>query len=191
MKYIIGIILGAIVLILLSFFFKRRFFSEIDRLEAWKIEVMNRPVLDEVTKIKQLNMSGEAEQYFESWRKTWDAVVTVDLPEVEELLFDAEEYVDKFRFKKAKETFEKIENTLNQAEAKIDEMVNELNKIIESEAKNRQDFLDLQKLHQLLKKNLLAHRHMFGNSARQLERLLSFVNDNSTCTKGRQNKGTI
>ncbi|WAA10139.1 septation ring formation regulator EzrA [Fervidibacillus albus] len=177
MKYIIGIILGAIVLILLSFFFKRRFFSEIDRLEAWKIEVMNRPVLDEVTKIKQLNMSGEAEQYFESWRKTWDAVVTIDLPEVEELLFDAEEYVDKFRFKKAKETFEKIENTLKQAEVKIDEMVNELNKIIESEAKNRQDFLDLQKLHQLLKKNLLAHRHMFGNSARQLERLLSFVND--------------
>ncbi|WAA11697.1 septation ring formation regulator EzrA [Fervidibacillus halotolerans] len=177
MKYIIGTILGAIILLGISFFVKRKFFSEIDQLESWKIEVMNRPVLDEVTKIKQLNMSGETEQYFERWRKTWDEVVTVDLPEVEELLFDAEEYVEKFRFKKAKDTFVQIEDTLKKAETKIDEMIKELNKIIESEAQNRQDFLDLQDTFKLLKKNLLAHRHVFGKSASHLERLLSYVSD--------------
>ena len=108
MVYIIGIVLVIAVLLVIGYFVKKKYYSEIDRLEAWKIDVMNRPVLDEVGKIKQLNMSGQAEEYFENWRKMWDAIVTEDLPTVEEWLFDAEEHVDKFRFKRAKEIFAEI-----------------------------------------------------------------------------------
>ncbi|MCU9614220.1 septation ring formation regulator EzrA [Caldibacillus lycopersici] len=177
MEYVIGIILFIIALIIIGFFVKKKYYSVIDRLESWKIEVMNRPVLDEVGKIKQLNMSGQAEEFFERWRKTWDSVVTVELPNVEEWLFDAEEYVDKFRFNKAKEVFLQIETTLKQAEAKIDEMVVKLNELIGSEEKNREDILELQELFKTMKKNLLAHRHAYGKAAGPLEEKLLNTNN--------------
>lgn len=73
-----------------------------DRLEAWKIDLLNRPILDELSKVKRLNMTGQTEELFERWRNQWDDVVTVKLPNLEEMLFDAEEYIDRYRFQKAK-----------------------------------------------------------------------------------------
>lgn len=63
-----------------------------------------RPVLDEMSKVKQLNMTGQTEELFERWRQEWDELVTSKLPGIEDYLFDAEEYIDKYRFKKAKES---------------------------------------------------------------------------------------
>ena len=177
MEIVIGIVLVLIVLFVIGFFVKRKYYSEIDRLEAWKIEVMNRPVLDEVGKIKQLNMSGQAEEYFENWRKTWDKIVTEDLPAVEEWLIDAEDLVGKFRFNQVKEIFSKIENKLSQSVQKIDEMVIHINQIIESDEKNREEILNLQDQYKSLKKALLAHRHSYGNSIRKLEVLMSAIDD--------------
>ena len=88
--------------IIWGYFFKKKYFKEIDRLEKWKLDIMNRPILDELSKVKQLKMNGETEEMFEHWRSEWDAIITVHMPDVEEFLFDAEEYVDKYRFKKSK-----------------------------------------------------------------------------------------
>ena len=46
---------------------KRKYYSEVDRYESWKIDIMNRPVLDEMSKVKQLNMTGQTEELFERW----------------------------------------------------------------------------------------------------------------------------
>ena len=53
-----------------------------------------------MSKIKHLKMTGETEEFFERWREEWDEIVTAHLPKVEELLYDAEENADKYRFKK-------------------------------------------------------------------------------------------
>ncbi|RKO62599.1 septation ring formation regulator EzrA [Caldibacillus debilis] len=169
MEYVIGIVLIAAVLILIGFFVKRNYYQEIDRLEAWKIEIMNRPVLDEIAKIKQLKMHGQAEEYFEQWRKTWDNIVTGDLPDVEEWLYDAEDCVSKYRFSKAKEVLAKIERTLKSTEEKMESMLAELNELIGSEKKNREDIARLEQLYKKLKKELLANRHSFGKAAARLE----------------------
>ncbi|WP_235597153.1 septation ring formation regulator EzrA [Caldibacillus debilis] len=169
MEYVIGIVLIAAVLILIGFFVKRNYYQEIDRLEAWKIEIMNRPVLDEIAKIKQLKMHGQAEEYFEQWRKTWDNIVTGDLPDVEEWLYDVEDCVSKYRFSKAKEVLAKIERTLKSTEEKMESMLAELNELIGSEKKNREDIARLEQLYKKLKKELLANRHSFGKAAARLE----------------------
>lgn len=54
-------------------------------------------------------MTGQTEELFERWRNQWDDVVTVKLPDLEEMLFDAEEHTDRYRFKKAKEVQQSIE----------------------------------------------------------------------------------
>ncbi|MCM3166617.1 septation ring formation regulator EzrA [Peribacillus frigoritolerans] len=175
MDYIIGVIVLILIFIIWGYFFKKRYFKEIDRLESWKISITHRPVLEELSKVKQLNMTGETEEMFENWRIEWDAIITDHMPEVEELLFDAEESVDKYRFSRSKEIQRKITVKLNEIEEMIKKILYELNELVGSEEKNRLEIEDIKESYRQLKKSLLAHRHNYGKAADKLESSLDEV----------------
>ena len=136
---------------------------------------MNRSAMEEVGKIKEVKMTGEAEECFEQWRKAWDRVISNDLPNVEEWLYDAEESVDKFRFSQAKEIFVKIEEGLKACETKIQKHVDQMQKVIESEEKNREEIQTIVETYKQLKKELLAHQHAFGKASVQLEKVIQAI----------------
>jgi len=172
MEYIIGGIVILIVLFLTGFFLKKKYYKEVDRLESWKMDITNRPVLDEMSKVKQLNMTGQTEELFERWRNDWDEIVAVRLPNVEEYLFDAEEYIDKYRFRKAKSVQLEIERYLTDIEDSIKVMLTELNELVGSEEKNRKEIDELKDVYRESKKSLLAHHHTYGKAAELLEQQL-------------------
>lgn len=173
--YFIGFIILLLALFVLGYFIKKKYFKEMDRLETWKIDLFNRPILDEMSKVKQLNMTGQTEELFEGWRNQWDDIVTVKLPELEELLFDAEEFIDKYRFKKAKATQQEIKDKLQSTQDEINKIVEELHELVGSEEKNRTEIEQLKELYRETKKTLLAHRHSFGKSEKYLEAQLEDV----------------
>jgi septation ring formation regulator len=175
LKYLIGFIILLLALFVLGYFIKKNYFKEMDRLEAWKIDLFNRPIMDEMSKVKQLNMTGQTEELFEGWRNQWDDIVTVQLPDLEEMLFDAEEFTDKYRFKKAKAVQQEINNTLQATENEINKIVEELHELVGSEEKNRTEIEQLKELYRETKKTLLAHRHSFGKSEKFLETQLDDV----------------
>ncbi|GLB58521.1 septation ring formation regulator EzrA [Cytobacillus sp. NCCP-133] len=172
MEYIIGGIVILICLYLTGYFLKKKHYKEIDRLETWKMDITDRPVLDEMSRVKKLNMTGQTEELFERWRNEWDEIVTVQLPDVEEYLFDAEEHIDKYRFKKAQEVQQKIEKRLNEVEENIKKLLSELNELVRSEEKNRAEIEELKEMYRECKKSLLAHRHTFGKAETLLEQQL-------------------
>src|SRR3954451_5454212 len=135
--YFIGFFILLLALFVWGYIIKKRYFKEMDRLEAWKIDLLNRPILDEMSKVKQLNMTGQTEELFERWRSQWDDVVTVKLPDLEEMLFDAEEYIDRYRFKKAKEVQQAIDTKLQETEDEINKILEQLHELVGSEEKNR------------------------------------------------------
>jgi septation ring formation regulator len=174
-NYIIGFIILLLALFVLGYFIKKKYFKEMDRLEAWKIDLFNRPIMDEMSKVKQLNMTGQTEELFEGWRNQWDDIVTVKLPDLEEMLFDAEEYIDHYRFNKAKGIQQDINNKLQATENEINKIVEELHELVGSEEKNRTEIEQLKELYRETKKTLLAHRHSFGKSEKHLETQLEEV----------------
>lgn len=175
MEYIIGAIAILIIVYFIGYFMKRKFYSEVDRYEAWKIDIMNRPVLEEMSKVKQLNMTGQTEELFERWRQEWDELVTAKLPGIEDYLFDAEEYIDRYRFSKAKESLAAIDTKLTETEDKIKKILHELNELVGSEEKNREEIDGLKEQYRECKKNLLTHRHSFGKAEASLEAMLEEI----------------
>ena len=175
MEFIIGGIAIIICIFLAGFFMKKKYYKEMDRLEAWKIEISTRPVLNEMQKVKQLNMNGQTEERFERWRGIWDEIQTVLLPDLEELLFDAEEHIDKYRFKKVKEVQASIAQELTNMDGKIDLLLSELQELIGSEEMNRVEIEELKDIYRECKKMLLAHRHSFGKTEKHLEKRLEDV----------------
>ncbi|NMH67850.1 septation ring formation regulator EzrA [Bacillus sp. RO3] len=177
MQYVIAGIILILIIFLIGFISRKKYYAEVDRYEAWKIDIMNKPVSDELSKVKQLNMTGQTEELFDGWRQGWDEIVAVQLPDVEELLFDAEEYTDKFRFNKAKEVLARIEEVLSGIEEKIEQILNELHDLVGSEEKNREEIQALQDEYRNSKKQLLAYRHTYGQSAKYIEDILDKLSE--------------
>ncbi|MGG3915035.1 septation ring formation regulator EzrA [Rossellomorea vietnamensis] len=177
MQYVIAGIILILIVFLIGFISRKKYYAEIDRYEAWKIDIMNKPVSDELSRVKQLNMTGQTEELFDGWRQGWDEIVAVQLPDVEELLFDAEEYTDKFRFNKTKEVLSRIDQVLTDTEKKIEQILNELNELVGSEEKNREEIQALQEEFRNSKKQLLAYRHTYGQTAKHMEAVLDKLSE--------------
>lgn len=88
-----------------------------------------------MSKIKHLKMTGQTEEFFEKWREEWDEIVTAHMPKVEELLYDAEELADKYRFKRANQVLVHIDDLLTAAESNIEAILREISDLVTSEEK--------------------------------------------------------
>src|SRR5690554_5590679 len=97
MEYVIGVILVIIVAIIVLLLFRKRLYDQVDYFENWKIDIMGRNVAAKITKVKSLNIQGEVKQQLDRWKDEWDKILTKDLADVEEALFDTENAADQFR----------------------------------------------------------------------------------------------
>ncbi len=168
-EFVIGAIIVVLIFLTYAMVSKKKNASEIDQLDMRKTELLHRPVNEELTKVKRLNMTGQTEALFDRWRMEWDEIVTVDIPAVDEQLFASEEQAEKFRFGAAKKTNMDITNRLDQIEQKVNNILTELNQLIGSEEKNRAEGEEMHSRMREAKKRLLAHRHTFGKAAPVLE----------------------
>ncbi len=176
LQYVIyGVIIAILAIIIYGAISRKRVYKEVDRLEAWKIQIMNKPVTDEIAKIKGLNMSGETEQKFESWRNEWDEILTLKLPDLEERLFDVEEAANKYRFMKARNMSEDIAKELSAIEEGIQAMLDDVHLLINSEEDNRKQIDDIRKYFKDLKKYFKQNLNMLGTTVYSFEKRLELI----------------
>ena len=176
MKTIIIAIIVLIILTTIAFLFRRKHIQEIGRLEKEKLQIQHKPILEEMTKVKQLNMTGETEEKFERWRTEWTEVMDVHMPKIDSLLFDVEDMVDRFRFRKATGTEKEIQEQIRFCDHKMNAILKELNELVGSEEKNRIEIEKLKEQHRAARKTVLAHQHSFGMTASPLEKELESFN---------------
>lgn len=171
-KYFIIPIIILLVLVTIAFLFRRKHIREIGILENEKLQIQNKPIFEEMMKVKQLNMTGETEEKFERWRTEWTEVIDIHMPKIDSLLFDVEDMVDRFRFKKATLTEKDIQERIRQCDKKKDAILTELNELVGSEEKNRIEMEKLREQYRLARKTILAHQHAFGTTVEPLEKEL-------------------
>lgn len=170
MKIIIGVLVAVIIFVIFSYLRRKKIYAEVDRLETWKVSIMNKPVSEELSKVKDLNMTGQTEELFENWRYQWDDILSSELQSIEEYLFDAEDLVDKYRFKKAKDVLAMANQKLEGIEDKIKSIFDELDELIGSQAKSVEQIDMLEVTYTELKKKLLNQRHQYGSTTALLEK---------------------
>lgn len=173
MKYVIGGILLLIVLFIVGLIWRKRVYDEVDRLESWKMDIMNRRVTDELSKVKNLNLSGETQEKFEAWRSKWDHILTKNLPELEEDLFDAEEAADKYQLKRVNKVIQVTEGKLEAIETTIASMYEELDTLLNSEQNSREQMEAVGPELKELSKTLVENRHLYGKAVYVFERQIA------------------
>lgn len=169
LEYIVIAIIILVAVILYGTFARRKIYNEIDRLEEWKIDILNRPVTDEISKVKGLIMSGQTEEKFEKWREEWDEIVAVKLPNLEDQLMDTEDAAERYQFRKAKNTLVETRDRLEQIEKRIELMLNDINELVSSEEQNRTEIVSVQEVFREAKQKLLSQNRSLGKAFPTLE----------------------
>ncbi|MGM8213606.1 septation ring formation regulator EzrA [Virgibacillus sp. W0430] len=164
MAYIIGIILAIIVIIIIGLILRKRVYDAVDRHESWKLDIMNRNIAAEIARMKNLNLSGETKEKFDVWKDRWEYIVTKELPDIEEYLFDAEEAADRYRFPTANKTIRKIGQALQAIEADIEKIIIELEELLQTEEKSRKEVEQLQPIIKELRKKLSQNRYQYDKA---------------------------
>lgn len=177
MYFLYGFIAIIIILVIYGAWSRKKIYKEVDRLESKKIQLMNEPVTEELSKMKGLKMSGETEERFEQWREAWDEIVTAQLPEIEELLFDIEEHANKYRFKKAKRLAEFADNALEKIKEHLGEIIKEVEQLVHSEVKNREDIHKVKDLFQETKKKLWVQKGTLGVTAVSIDKNMKAIQE--------------
>ena len=121
-------------------------------------------------------MTGETEEKFERWRHEWTEVMDIHMIEIDSLLFDAEDFVDRFQFGKATKVEAIIEEEIQSCDKQMTEILAELNELVGSEEKNRIEMELLKEQHRSARKKVLAHQHSYGMAVKPLEDELESFN---------------
>lgn len=166
LEYFIGALLIIITILLILLAFRKRIYAQVDALESWKIDVMNRNVASELSKIKDLNLSGETQEKFEKWKSRWERIVAGYLADVEEYLYDAEEAADRFLFPRAKKTLKAIEDVLEKSEQEIEKILEELELLLQAERDSKESVTEINEEVERLNRLLLEERFRFGKADR-------------------------
>lgn len=172
MAYIIGSILVVIALIITGLILRKRIYDVVDQYEAWKMDIIGRNINAELSRIKILNLSGETQDKFEAWKERWEHIVTKELTDIEEYLFDAEEMADRYRFSKAKKTLAEVDKILQSVEVAIEEILKEVDELLESEEKSRKEMEHVEPTLKELRKKLSQTRYQYGKAESYFEKKL-------------------
>lgn len=170
MATFIGFLLVIIVLLIIGLILRKRIYDSVDRLESWKLDVMERNVAAQLSKIKNLNLSGETLEKFEEWKDRWETIVTKDLAGIEEYLMDAEEAADRFFIPKAKRVLAQTEEVLQGIEVDIEEILKGLDTLIESAEESRAEVEELEPTIKELRRTLSKNRYQYGKAEVYFER---------------------
>ncbi|MCO7124859.1 selenide, water dikinase [Sporolactobacillus shoreicorticis] len=174
---LVGLIIVIVFIVAYGTWMRKRTFGAIDESEKRRVELMNRPIAKELSKIKQLNMAGDTETKFDKWHKDWDTIMSQSLPGIEETLFNAEELTEKYRFHKAELLIKEVNKKMDTIEKHIKEILSELNIIVESETKNREDVTPIKEIVHQIKKDIITKRSQFGRTLSVLESSIKETED--------------
>lgn len=177
MEYVIGVILIIIVTIIVILLFRKRLYDQIDYYENWKIDIMGRNIAAKLTRVKSLNIEGEAKEQLDGWKKEWDTILMKDLADVEEVLFDTEHAADRFRISSARKYATKLEEMLVRIEKKIEKVESEADRLLETEKVNREEMKRIDPQVEELRKRLSQERYSFDRAASKFDQKLDDIEE--------------
>ena len=156
------IIVLALVTYITSYIMKKKHYKTINMLEQEKFNLIDTPVSETIQSVKDLSLTGQTKKNFEQWKEKWKQLEMTAFPDIENLLFDAEQATDRLRLIKASQAEQKSSELMNSTKQSIKEIQLALNELLKGEEKNNQAIKKVQEMYQSIRKKLLTQSFSFG-----------------------------
>ena len=168
----------AVILILAyvtAIFLRKRNVSRLTALEERKEELYNLPVNDEVEAVKNMHLIGQSQVTFREWNQKWVDLSLNSFADIENHLFEAENYNNSFRFFKAAHKIDQIESQISLIEEDISAIRNALSELEKQESKNSGRVLHALDLFETLQHTVAEDSEKYGKALPEIEKQLENI----------------
>lgn len=172
-------LVAIIMIVLLGYgvimYLTRQQANRIKEIDDKKQKAMAIPVADNLFTLKNMNLTGQTKNTYESWQATWQTITRFQYPEIEAALVSAEQYIQRMNFLKAKQAIAHAEQLIDETKNSVEKVNKALEKLLESAKENRKELEEIQERYNKIRKQLLAHSFNFGPAIETLEKNLNYM----------------
>lgn len=165
--FTIGIIIGILL------FIQRKNYSKVKKqlknLEVEKNKIDSMPIVPELTKIETLNKNGKLETMYNKWKDRLDVIRTNQIPNITDMLLDADYSLSKQDYKSAIYKIAKLEMEIYKVRTNSDFLLNEIKEITTSEERNRAIVTNLKGVYRDLYNTFKSDKTAYGDSVESID----------------------
>lgn len=172
--YIVVIIILIIVFVLKNIKQNKKITKKISELEKEKNLVLSAPILNELSKVEALVKDEKLKYKYENWQAKFDDIRNKYMPEITDMLLDADNYAEAKDYKSLRPLLAEIELRIYKLREKTNKLLNEIKEITLSEEKNRNQIIKLKTKYRSLKQTYEKTKPEYGAVGEQIE--LQFEN---------------
>ena len=132
----VGVVITVILIIIRNI--KNQFNNTLDNLERNKNLIISGSILSELNKVESLINNKELESKFNYWKSIFKELKDKDVIHISDELIEAEEKVNKKKYKEANEYLANVEFDIYIAKSKASKLLEDIQEITLSEKKNRE-----------------------------------------------------
>lgn len=132
----LGVVISVIIIIIRNI--KNQFNNTLDNLERSKNLIISGSILSELNKVESLINNKDLEVKFNYWKSVFKELKDKDVIKISDELLQAEEKVNKKKYKEANEYLANVEFDIYIAKSKASKLLDDIQEITLSEKKNRE-----------------------------------------------------
>ena len=174
-------ILAAILIIVTIVIIKRnqnkKYKKEIEELDIRKNNLIGVPVLSEITKVKELIKTDNLKNKLDDWDNTFTTIRDEKIPELTDLISEADFLIDRKDYKQAVKKITNIEIEINSLKKKTDHLLEEVKLITNSEERNRALITKLKIVYREDQNKFERSKKEYGVIADYLEKEIDNIDD--------------
>ena len=160
--YIVVIIILVVVFIIKNIKESKRLKAYIEELETEKNLILSAPILNELSKAESLAKDDKTKVKYDNWQNRFDNIRNNDIPEITDMLLEADNFVESKEYKKLKPKLANIELRIYKLREKTNRLLNEIKEITLSEEKNRERIVKLKSDYRLIKSDFDKDTDSYG-----------------------------
>ena len=175
--FILAVILIIITIVIIKRNQNKKYKKEIEELDIRKNNLIGVPVLSEITKVKELIKTDNLKNKLDDWDNTFTTIRDEKIPELTDLISEADFLIDRKDYKQAVKKITNIEIEINSLKKKTDHLLEEVKLITNSEERNRALITKLKIVYREDQNKFERSKKEYGVIADYLEKEIDNIDD--------------
>lgn len=167
--YIVTAIILIVIFLMKNSRQNKKIKSTISELEKEKNLVLSAPILNELSKVEALVRDDKMRYKYDNWQKRFDDIRNIYIPEITDMILDADNYSELKDYKKLRVLLADIELKIYKLREKTNKLMLEIKEITLSEEKNRDQIVKLKTLYRKIKSDFENNREDYSLVNNQIE----------------------
>ena len=175
--FILAVILIIVTIVIIKRNQNKKYKKEIEELDIRKNNLIGVPVLSEITKVKELIKTDNLKNKLDDWDNTFTTIRDEKIPELTDLISEADFLIDRKDYKQAVKKITNIEIEINSLKKKTDHLLEEVKLITNSEERNRALITKLKIVYREDQNKFERSKKEYGVIADYLEKEINNIDD--------------